>query len=321
MSGLTLVELLVAATISILLLTAAISIFLASKESFNVSEDISRVQENIRYTTGRIFRDVSTAGYMGCVPFVSANRSSVPDMTAGSLGDFSQAIIGGESVGPNSSDSLTLHFARIDTAVPYDDSTGAYSGGDTGFRANAASAEYQDDDIVVISDCSNAMVVQLTAAPSEGVLQHSGEPDSLSDALLGNETPAYIYKMDGVTYQLQTSEADADNKYVSRLMATRLDDMANPQTILDGVEDFQVEYGVDANNDHVAERYINWDQVVAGGYEQQLISIRISLVVNSGEPQKDTLGRVTDAEKNMVKSSTFTIALRNFGGAVNNVEL
>jgi len=321
MSGLSLVELLVAATISTLLLTAAISIFLASKESFNVSEDISRVQENIRYTSGRIFRDVSTAGYMGCAPFVSANRSTVPGMVADSLGDFSKAIIGGESVGPNGSDSLTLHFARTDTAVPYDDSKGAYSGGNTGFQANAASADYQEDDIVVMSDCSNAMVVQLTAPPSGGTLQHSGEPASQSDALLGNETPAFIYKMDGVTYQLQTSVADSNEKYVSRLMATRLDDMANPQTILDGVEDFQVEYGVDANNDHVAERYINWDQVVAGGYEQRLVSVRISLVVNSGEPQKDVLGRVADAEKDMVKSSTFTIALRNFGGAVNNVKL
>ncbi len=150
MSGLSLVELLVAATISTLLLTAAISIFLASKESFNVSEDISRVQENIRYTSGRIFRDVSTAGYMGCAPFVSANRSTVPNMVADSLGDFSKAIIGGESVGPNESDSLTLHYARIDTAVPYDDSRGAYSGGNTGFQANAASGDYQEDDIIVM---------------------------------------------------------------------------------------------------------------------------------------------------------------------------
>ncbi|MCF6282122.1 MAG: PilW family protein [Candidatus Polarisedimenticolaceae bacterium] len=317
MQGLTLVELLVAATLSVLLLLGAIAVFIGSKESFNVGEDISRVQQNIRFTSARIFNDVSMAGYVGCAPFVSTGNSSVPDMLPDTLGDFSQAIIGGEAVGPNNSDSLTVHFAHVESAVPYDDSSGAYSDGKIGFRANSASDSLREDDILVMSDCSNAMIVKLLSTPTlaSTELDHTGKNNVQSDDLFGNESPAYIYKMDGVTYQLDTSPPDSDGKYVSRLMATRLDDMANPQLILDGVEDFQVEYGIDANGDSVAERYADWDEVVAGNHQQRLVSARITIVVNSGKPQADTLGRVTDSTKSMVKSTTFTVALRNFMGS------
>jgi hypothetical protein len=117
--------------------------------------------------------------------------------------------------------------------------------------------------------------------------------------------------MDGVAYKLVTVGPDSDGKYVSQLMATRLGD--SPQPLLDGVEDFQVEYGIDTNKDLSAERYLNWDQIVGGNFQSRIVSVRISLIMNAGKPQTDTLGRVTDAEKNMVKNSVFTVALRNRG--------
>jgi type IV pilus assembly protein PilW len=328
MAGITLVELLVAITLSILMMTGAISIFLASKESFNVGEELSRVQENVRYISSRIIKDVTLAGYVGCTPFPEgkplADISTVPGMidadAEGQLGDFSKALIGGEAVGPNNSDSLTVHFALANSAMPISRDNGFF-GGESELKGESESLHenvgeelYDGDEPIVISDCSNAIFTQLTAQPTGGgTLGTTGISDGSFSLRFGVNSPAYLYKMDGVTYQLVTVGPDADSKYVSQLVATRLSAPNNPQPLIDGVEDLQVEYGVDLNDDLSAERYLNWDQIVAGNFQPQISSVRISVIMNGGKPQKEALGQVVDAEKSMVKNSVFTIALRNRG--------
>ncbi len=329
MAGLTLVELLVAMTLSILLMGGAISIFLASKESFKVGEDLSRVQENLRFVSARLFKDVTLAGYVGCVPFPEgeslANISTVPGMMTasaeGRLGDFSKAIIGGEDIGPNGSDSLTIHFALVGSAMPLPRDDGFHSlkkeekgGKPKGFYDNEGDDAYEGDEIIVLSDCSYAIFGQLTEKPSsDKFIEYTGIAAGSDAARIGVNSPAYYYKMEGVTYQLVTVGPDEDDKYVSQLMATRLSAPNNPQPLLDGVEDFQVEYGIDLNEDFSAERYLNWNQIVAGNHQSHIASVRLSLVMNAGEPQKEALGQVVDTEKSMVKNSVFTVALRNRG--------
>ncbi len=328
MVGLTLVELLVSIALSILLMTGAISIFIASKESFNVGEDLSRVQENIRFITSRIFKDVTLAGYVGCAPFpegeLLADISTVPGFmnaaAEGQLGDFSKAIIGSESDGPNSSDSLTIHFALVSSAMRVDPKSYFGGGRDeddekpNNFYDNEGEDPYEGDEIIVISDCKAAIFAKLNQAPSkDDPLDFTGIAAESYSVRLGISSPLYYYKMDGVTYQLATVGPDSDGKYVSQLMATRLSAPNNPQPLLDGVEDFQIEYGIDLNKDLSAERYLNWNQIVGGNHQTRIVSVRISLVMNAGEPQTDALGQVTDVEKNMVKNSVFTVALRNRG--------
>ncbi len=329
MAGITLVELLVAMTLSILLMGGAISIFLASKESFNVGEDLSRVQENLRFVSARLFKDVTLAGYVGCVPFPEgeslADISTVPGMMTaaaeGRLGDFSKAIIGGEDVGPNDSDSLTVHFALVGSAMPLPRDGGFHSlrkeekgKQPESLYENGGNDAYEGDEIIVISDCGYAVFGQLTEKPSSGkAIEYTGIAAGSDTARIGVNSPAYYYKMDGVTYQLMTVGPDENDKYVSQLMATRLSAPNSPQPLLDGVEDFQVEYGIDLNEDFSAERYLNWDQIVDGNYQSRIASVRLSLVMNAGEPQNEALGQVVDPEKNMVKNSVFTIALRNRG--------
>ena len=319
MKGLTLVELLIAATLSILLLTGAVSIFVASKETFNVGEDMARVQESIRYASTRMIKDISTAGYMGCAPSsdtsgmnLVAEAITVPGIVAGTLGDFTQIIIGGESTGPNNSDSLTVHYAQVETAIPLNTVSGALSAGDASggqtvnITANTSLPDYAMGDDIVISDCQKMMIARLTANPTANSFVHTGL--GTTDKFGGSsDTQSMVYRMDGATYQLNTVGPDTDGRFVSTLMATRLN--GNQQPILDGVENFQVEYGIDANGDRVAERYLDWTQVVAGGNQFDVVSVRVTIMVNSGDPVADPLGQ----NPTFRKSSTFTVALRNYG--------
>ena len=317
MRGLTLVELLIAATLSILLLTGAVSIFVASKETFNVGEDMARVQESIRYATTRLIRDISQAGYVGCAPSSVENLNGTSTVTVPTTGnmvnllDFSQVVIGAEGAA-NSPDSLTLHYARAETAVPVGNATdNAYSADDgdtTAITANASIGTYTAGDIIAISDCQNLMIARLTADPATSALTHTGISTTTAFVSDMSKTLPMAYLMEGVTYQLDVTAQGGGN--VSRLMATRLD--GAQQVLLDGVEDFQVEYGIDTDltdSVWVAEQYLDWNQVVASAFQSNVVSVRVTITVNSGEPVDDALGR----DPTFRKSSTFTVALRNYG--------
>jgi type IV pilus assembly protein PilW len=58
----------VAITLGLVLTAAALSIFLSNRQSYEVTETLSRLQENARFGLDSMIRDLRAAGYFGCVP-------------------------------------------------------------------------------------------------------------------------------------------------------------------------------------------------------------------------------------------------------------
>jgi type IV pilus assembly protein PilW len=65
-AGLSLVEILVAITISSLLIAGVIQIFASNKSTYRMQEGLGRMQENARFALDFMARDVREAGYLGC---------------------------------------------------------------------------------------------------------------------------------------------------------------------------------------------------------------------------------------------------------------
>src|SRR5690606_37211600 len=65
MSGVTLVELMVALAIGSFLLIGAITVFVQSRETFRVADSVSRLQENARFVLDALEPDVRMASYFG----------------------------------------------------------------------------------------------------------------------------------------------------------------------------------------------------------------------------------------------------------------
>lgn len=63
--GFSLVELMVALVITLVLVAGIGQIFLGSKKSFNIQDSLGRMQENGRYATVNIIKDLRRAGYWG----------------------------------------------------------------------------------------------------------------------------------------------------------------------------------------------------------------------------------------------------------------
>ena len=62
-SGFSLIELMIAMTLSLMLLGAVIQVFLSSKVTSELSDDVSRIQENGRFSLEFLARDIRMAGY------------------------------------------------------------------------------------------------------------------------------------------------------------------------------------------------------------------------------------------------------------------
>src|SRR5690606_17263629 len=66
MAGLSMVALMVAVTISTLLLMGVVALFVSSRASYETTERMSRIQENGRYALDQFANDIRAAGYQGC---------------------------------------------------------------------------------------------------------------------------------------------------------------------------------------------------------------------------------------------------------------
>jgi len=72
--GLTLVELMVAMTLALAILSAVTYVYLQGKQGFVVQDNRSRLQENMRLAISLLTRDLEMGGYFGCVkPVVDTN--------------------------------------------------------------------------------------------------------------------------------------------------------------------------------------------------------------------------------------------------------
>lgn len=65
--GLTLVELMVSLVLSLVLMLGAMQLFSGSKQTYQLSDSLARVQENGRFALDLLSRDIRQAGFTGCI--------------------------------------------------------------------------------------------------------------------------------------------------------------------------------------------------------------------------------------------------------------
>lgn len=101
--GLTLIEIMVALVISLFLLAGLLQLFIGTRQSARVQENLSRVQENGRYAIDFIGRVARLTGYR--------SRFTIErGQSFGTAFPAVQAIQGTNDDGSNSSDTITIAF-------------------------------------------------------------------------------------------------------------------------------------------------------------------------------------------------------------------
>ncbi|PJK12854.1 pilus assembly protein PilW [Lysobacteraceae bacterium NML07-0707] len=118
--GLSLIELMIAMLIGLLLILGIMQVFSASRVSYQLSEGMSRTQENSRFAIDMLQRDIRMAGHFGCISdqalnpwdrastFASSFETNAGVLPTESALRFDLSIQGFDAQGSAPGDSLTL---------------------------------------------------------------------------------------------------------------------------------------------------------------------------------------------------------------------
>ncbi|MCW8908718.1 MAG: PilW family protein [Sedimenticola sp.] len=297
-AGVGLVELMVGLLLGLFLMAGIMQIYLGTKSSYRVTEGMSRLQENARYAVAAIERELNAAGYMGCLEMTPNQVTNTLGITTGSY-DFGVTVTGSEGAS-GAPDTLTVKRAVGRGSIAVTDPMATQTSPIELDSTDSDYAALQQYQVLTLSDCSRAAVFMITNDPSSsgGTIQHQtgvtspigalnqGQSNSSTDLqhIFGAQTGSVA-----TVFQTQSSTFDISG---GRL---RL----NNQELVEGVSDFQVEYGFSTGG---TTRYVdagsvgtNWDDVEA---------IRVSLTFNSVEP-------VTDDRQLINRTYQTTFRLRN----------
>lgn len=306
-SGITLIEVIIGVILSLVLSIALVQIFLSNKVSYKTQTAISRVQENARFAMHQISQSINAGGFTGCLPGrLLSDAASVPPVVD-NAGGYS-AISGTSAFGISRAVPLPAVLNRSMISESDDIGVNNITGLWDGMPA-------------LISDCDKATLFTITTvndtasgSPPSFAIEHD-DPlenplDPSSKAIYGNElkSMARIYRWATSFIYIDTSMA-GKNASINRPCkitddsSTAYDDRKycalylNGNELMEGVHGMNVSYGVDTDEDLLAEKYVS----NIGG--NNVMSIRVTLSINSVDPLPDT--------GLLVKQVSSTFNLRN----------
>jgi type IV pilus assembly protein PilW len=339
-TGFTLIELMIAMLLGAFLIGGIMQIFLGSRQTYRMQENLSRLQENGRFAMDFITRDNRMMGFQGCasrtlVPNIIIDpRNPNPNPTPATLtGGLSTPLVGTDNVANNWSasacgasnscvagtDALTYHFGA---------SCGGYLTGNMGTNnANiqisaANTCNINMYDVLMISDCSSSDIFIATSASSGGVqtIPHANNQNTTNNLskLYGSNAEVLAFR----SYSFFIRNNSSGEPALWRLDNSRpasTSDPINPIELVEGVENMQILYGADTDTtpDGTANYYVSAG--TAGLDMNKVVSIRVSVVVRSmndglaAQPidYKYNGATVTPTDRRIRRVFTSTIALRN----------
>ena len=297
--GFTIIELMIAMLLGLLLTTGITKVYITTKDTYNLSENLSRLQESARFAMGYLTQDIRMAGYMPCRK--TANMANTLNSTESFLDFFNQSIVGYEG----GVSTFASGFPSVGTSpgdrVAGTDAVVILRGSDEGYKVtqhNPVSAQFKlnslhtldDGDVALICDGTDAAIFQVTNVNSSNVtVVHNtgtGTPGNCSKFLGGNGDcsdttglKAHTYgpgsqlvKFNAIGYYIGVSASGA-----SRSLYRRRLDVNNGTTsvvfaseeLLNGIENMQILYGENTDSDAEPEQYFTannvttWNNVVA----------------------------------------------------------
>lgn len=347
MSGLSLIELMIALVLGLILTLGATQIYLSTSQSFRLTDGVAHAQETVRFATAMLQKDIRSAGGLACLQDTS-------DVDVKLNGDtvipLDQGVMGWEAAGSGAGDSLTLS-----TSLPADASDWSEGSGDGVFPDELKGEVVQDTDVLIINAVQTAPVsVSGSSTGSISLDSESGIPQgrlvlAVNDNCSGGELFQKANQGTALSITIAGTGFDPGNKpssgfdlnystdarvsefstkafYIGigtsgepSLMMQRLgSEPEAPQELVEGVESMQVLYGVSTGVIRQVDQYVTADNVTDWS---AVMSVRLSFVVRSGDnANSEDVTRVFDvlgteitspADRRARLLASTTVGLRN----------
>ncbi len=315
--GFSIVELMIAMVLGLLLMAGVTKVYLSTKGTYNLSENLSRLQENARFAMHYLTQDARMAGFIPCR--LSGNMANALYSAENYFDFFNQSIIGYEG-GVSTFDS---GFPSVGTSpgdrVAGTDAVVILRGGTEQYKVvqhNPTSAQFKlndlhtldDGDIALICDGTDAAIFQVTNVNSSNVTvvhnSGTGTPGNCTVQLGGNgdctdttgmDPHAYgpgsqIVKFDAVGYFIGVSNSGNSRSLYRRRLGINNGTSTAAfaiEELLEGIESMQVLYGEDTDNDSEPERYFTANNVTTWNY---VVAVKVGLLVHT----PDQINKIND---------------------------
>lgn len=345
--GFSIIELMIAMVLGLVLMAGVLQVFITSKQTFNLNEEMNWIQENARYSVGYLAEDIRMAGYYGCASRASNVVNVLNNPSSSWVTDFNKGIQGYDG---NSGTFPSTTFPRPVTGtltpeLPKTDVFTVHRGDfDNAFKVsghNATSAvidvqgthQFGEGTILIVSDCRNTAIFQTTGNQTNKVNHNKGNSVSPGNCTKGLGVPrlctangnGYTYKDDAFIMQAvgHAYYVDVASNGVPSLFRETLNKggvTTTKEELIQGVENMQLQYGLDTDGDNIPNRYVRADQITATQWETAVISARLTLLLRSltelaSEPQVFSYmgASYTPTDRYVRRTVTTTVKLRNRG--------
>jgi len=329
-SGLTLVEMMVGAALSLLVVGVVGSAYVTNKTVTRANETVARLQENGRFEIFLLQDDLRMASFRGLcgtmvTPVSVLNAATYPYQ-------FNVGIAGYHGTGSSWSPALDASITGL-TPAPLASqdvvTVRRVEGQPLSLIATMASATdnltvtpgsaLAAGDILMVADCEKAAIFQVTGY-SAGTIAHAagaGSPGN-STANLGKRfgPSASVFRLATRTYYVGASvrKPGTNSLWLNRRPA--YDGTAQPEEVVEGVEGLRLLFGEDLNNDRAANRYVtaenvaNWNNVVSVRVQTLLASTETNATT---KPQPYTFDGTTTTPTDRRQRAAFNsvVTLRN----------
>jgi type IV pilus assembly protein PilW len=307
--GFTLVELMISSALGMIVLAGIFNILLLNIQTFHVQNDVSRIQETGRYVTEEIAIATRNAGHTGCVK----QGQTTSWLNSNYYANLNQALLGYNAEGNSWNNSLPSEIGTVTegtdaftlSSVSHTDavlSSSMLTSIDTYIEVRTAQSTFEANDLVLLTDCITSDIFQtnsVTDVAGAGVTRlgaqaffgmnpgHAASPFSKR-----YDAGDHVYKHIVTSYFVRPSSQGS-----AQSLWRKTNDSAAEEWIR-GIDQLQVELGIDSDNDQVIDAYVAPDNTGAAS----VVSLRLYLLL-----------RATNSANIDSDTRTFTFAGETFG--------
>lgn len=294
--GFTTVELMIAMLIGLILIGGILEVFISNSKTSILQIGLSKIQQDGRYAISAIAGEIRMADYKGCYHDLSIGIENNLNNPASFAWDLTNSVIGFDNIDNNFSLSDTASGGVISNMIAATDVLvikGMADGvpissnpDNDSFLLNSSLNRLKIGEIVIVSDCENASMFQVSNITTSGTvttIQHSGSMlpgNSINSVSNRYAAGAEIARLTSTAYYLKNDASGRPGLYQSSLTANASGSTASLQEnlLVSNVENMQIQYGLDKNADRNADEYQTAALVTDW---KAVISIRISLLLAS----------------------------------------
>jgi len=343
-AGLTLIEIMIAITLSLFLLGGLLQLVSSNKQTYRVQDAMARVQENGRFSLHFLSKDIRMAGFMGCsntsggltvTNNVKATAYSAAAYTAGGDFDGNSAVVGLSyttgtlptelsslgfvadgsegSIMPNT-DALFLRRAESCPGGKVAEHNNNTTGGNSAQMKieDNSICNIQQDDIVMVSNCETADIFGVSnvvnssggGSPHDTIAHGANKNNAPPTLSNGYGADSFLFKMKSEVYYIGVGASGQPALFKRELAIGAL----NNQELVEGIEGMTILYGEDRGSlDGTADAYVTAANVFD---MENVVSIRITATARTLEDNIATT-ESADNDYRIRRSFTTTIGIRN----------